>query len=92
MIMYEGKSNLLDASFSVKLNGNWNLGAYGNLYWNNGFWEIDRTMLKGYVEYLFENGLIAQAGYRFVDFEEAFSGFNDYQANIFELSFGYRWQ
>ncbi len=91
-IMYEGKSNLLDASLNVKLNENWSLGAYGNLYWNNGFWEIDRIMLKGYVEYLFENGLIAQAGYRFVDFEEAFSGFNDYKANIFELSFGYRWQ
>ena len=91
-ILYEGKSHLLDASLNVKVNAHWSLGAYGNLYWNNGFWEIDRTMLKGYVEYLFENGLVAQAGYRFVDFEEAFSGFNDYQANIFELSFGYRWQ
>jgi len=91
-ILYEGKSNLVDASVNINLNTNWSLGAYGNLYWNNGFWEIDRTMLKGYVEYLFENGLVAQAGYRFVDFKEAFSGFNDYQANIFELSFGYRWE
>jgi len=91
-ILYEGKSNMLDASVNVNVQEKWNLGAYSNLYWNNGYWEIDRLTLKGYLEYIFDSGLIAQIGYRFVDFEEAFSGFNDYKANIFELSFGYRWQ
>jgi hypothetical protein len=90
-IMYEGESNLWDAYLKLNVNEQWNLGAYANLYKNNGFWEISRTTLKAFVEYTFENGLITQVGYRLVDFEEAFSGRNDYQANIFEVSFGYRW-
>lgn len=91
-IFYEGKSHLLDASLHVNLEKNWRIGGYGNYYKNNGFWEILRTMLKGYLEYTFETGLIVQLGYRYVDFEEASSGFNDYKAHIFETSFGYRWK
>jgi hypothetical protein len=44
------------------------------------------------VEYTFNNGLVSQIGYRYVDFKEKMSGFNDYSANILELSFGYRWK
>ena len=70
------------------------IGAYTNIYTNDGFWEISRTTLKGYLEYTFESGYIAQAGYRYVDFKEKSSdaGFNDYKAHIFEISFGYRWE
>ncbi|MDH5386704.1 MAG: hypothetical protein OEY18_18540, partial [Candidatus Aminicenantes bacterium] len=91
-IFYEGKSNLLDASVSADLANNWRIGGYTNFYWNRGFWEIDRFTLKGYVEYTFSNGFITQLGYRYVDFEESLSGFNDYSASIFEISFGYRWK
>lgn len=91
-ILYEGKSNLLDASLSVDLSNNWRLGGYTNVYWNRGFWEIDRFTIKGYTEYAFDNGLITQVGYRYIDFEESLSGFNDYSAHIFEISFGYRWK
>ncbi len=91
-IFYEGKSNLLDASLSVNLENNWRIGGYTNIYWNRGFWEIDRFTLKGYVEYTFANGLVGQLGYRYVDFEEGLSGSNDYSANIVEISFGYRWK
>jgi len=91
-IFYEGKSNLLDASVSADLANNWRVGGYTNIYWNRGFWEIDRFTFKGYVEYTFSNGFIAQFGYRYVDFEESLSGFNDYSASIFEISFGYRWK
>lgn len=91
-ILYEGKSNLLDASFSTDLANNWALGGYANIYWNRGFWEIDRFTFKAYVEYTFDNGLVSQIGYRYVNFEEKMSGFNDYSANILEISFGYRWK
>jgi hypothetical protein len=91
-ILYEGKSNLFDASLSANLTENWALGGYANLYWNRGFWEIDRFTLKAFVEYTFNNGLVSQIGYRYVDFKEIMSGFNDYSANIFEISFGYRWK
>jgi opacity protein-like surface antigen len=91
-ILYEGKSNLLDASLSADMKNNWTLGGYANVYWNRGFWEIDRFTLKAYVEYTFDNGLVSQIGYRYVDFKEKMSGFNDYSANIIEISFGYRWK
>jgi hypothetical protein len=93
-ILYEGESNLFDASVSLNLDNKWRIGAYTNLYSNNGFWEISRTTLKAYLEYAFENGLIGQVGYRYVDFKEKSSdaGFNNYKANILEISFGYRWE
>jgi hypothetical protein len=91
-IFYKGKSSLLDASLSADLVNNWRLGGYANVYWNRGFWEIDRFTVRGYVEYTLDNGLITQLGYRYIDFEENLSGFNDYSAHIFEISFGYLWK
>ncbi len=93
-ILYEGESNLFDASASLNLDNKWRIGAYTNIYSNKGFWEISRTTFKGYLEYAFEGGYITQIGYRFVDFKEKSSdaGFNNYKANILEISFGYRWE
>jgi len=90
-IDYEGKSNLFDGSVSFDISDNFHIGAYYNNYKNEGFWEIQRTMLKGYVEYSFTNGIIASVGYRSIDYEDNVST-NNYKANIFEVSFGYRWK
>ena len=90
-IMYEGKSTLWDFYLDWDLNEQWGFGAYANFYKNSGFWEIKRTTFKAYVEYEFLMGLEAELAYRVVDFEEPLSGFNDYKANIFEISFGYSW-
>lgn len=91
-ILYEGKSNLFDVSVSADLMDKLALGGYANIYSTRGFWEIDRFTFKAYVEYTFDNGLVSQIGYRYVDFKENLSGFNDYSANIIEISFGYRWK
>jgi hypothetical protein len=90
-ILYEGKSTLWDFYLAWDLNDQWGLGAYANFYKNTGFWEIKRTTFKAYVEYEFITGLAAELAYRIVDYKEAQSGFNDYKANIFEISFGYSW-
>ena len=86
------REKYLDASFSAALADDWRVGGYANVYWNRGFWEIDRFTFKAYVEYTFTNGLVSQIGYRYMDFEEKLSGFNDYSANILEISLGYRWK
>jgi hypothetical protein len=91
-IYYKGKSNLIDASLNYDINEQIRVGAYVNYYDNSGFWEISRTMLKGFFEYMFSNRLVLHLGYRYIDFKEESSGYNDYSANIFELSFGYRWK
>jgi len=92
VIDYEGNSSLIDGSLVFMLNENWNIGGYGNIYSNTGSWEISRTTFKGYVEYLFSAGYVAQLGYRYINFEENAAPANDYTANLVELSFGYRWK
>ncbi len=94
LIRYSGESHLIDGSLSLKVGEQWSIGSYANIYSNKGFWEISRTTVKAYVEYVFTNGFATatQVGYRYVDFQEKDSGFNDYTANIFEVSFGYRWE
>ena len=91
-ILYEGKGSIFDASFSFELSQALKAGAYALLYNNTGSYEIGRTNLKLYLEYNFIGGYVAQAGIRHVNFREERGGFNDYKANIFELSFGYRWK
>ena len=90
--MYEGQSTLWDFNLSWDFTENWKLGAYVNSYTNRGFWEIDRQMLKGYVEFLLPLGFSTEVAYRYVNFKEEMSGMNDYKANIFEFSFGYEWK
>jgi len=60
-------------------------------YTNRGFWPIDRLIAKLGAEYSLPNGLLLKATYKYWDFKEKNSGFNDYKASIFELSFGVRW-
>ena len=90
-ILFDGTSNLFDAYLYFDLNKTWGLGGYINYYDNNGSWELSRTTLKAFAKYQFQCGFITQLGYRLVDFKETKNGYNDYKANIFEISFGYQW-
>jgi hypothetical protein len=90
-IMYEGTSGLFDAYLSFSLGKAWALGGYFNPYKNSGSWELSRSTLKLFLKYMDVSGLIGQLGYRMVDFKEKELGLNDYKANIFEISFGYKW-
>ena len=91
-ILYEGKGSIFDASLSYDLNERLKLGGYALIYSNSGSYEVGRTTLKLFLEYGFAAGTIAQAGYRHVHFKEEFGGYNNYKADILELSFGYRWK
>jgi hypothetical protein len=91
-ILYEGKGSIFDANLSFDLSQALKAGAYALIYSNTGSYEVGRTTLKLYLEYNLAGGYVAQAGYRYVNFGEERGGFNDYKANILELSFGYRWR
>jgi len=90
-ILFDGTSNLFDAYLYFKLDKAWGLGGYFNYYENTGSWELSRSTLKAFAKYQFQCGFITQLGYRLVDFKEKKNGYNNYKANIFEISFGYRW-
>jgi len=91
-LLYEGKGSIFDANLSFDLSEALKVGGYALVYSNSGSYEVGRTTLKLYLEYNIAGGYVAQAGYRYVNFKEERGGFNDYRANIFELSFGYRWK
>jgi hypothetical protein len=92
VIAYLGNSTLLDVTAAWTLSADWKVGLYANSYKNSGFWPIDRTMIRAYVEYLLSGGFAAQIAYRYAHFTESLSGgANNYNANIFEFTFGYRW-
>ncbi len=91
-ILFEGTSNLFDVYIYSKLSNKTGLGAYLNYYSNNGSWELTRTNLKLFFKYFCEKGFVGQLNYRYVDFKENDFGYNDYKANIFEVSFGYSWK
>ena len=91
-IDYEGKSTILDASVLYNISELGRLGAYGSIYSNTGFWEIDRQMLKAYLQYDLPHGMFTEFALRYVNFKEELASSNDYKATIFELNFGYRWQ
>jgi hypothetical protein len=90
-ILFEGKTHLFDAYLYFHLDKAWGIGSYLNYYRNKGSWELTRTTLKAFLKYTFHCGIIGQLGYRLVDFKEEEFGCNDYKANIFEISFGYKW-
>ncbi len=92
VIAYLGNTNMFDATAAWTLSAAWKVGLCANSYTNSGFWPIDQTMLRAYVEYVLRGGLSAQIAYRYAYFKESLSGgANNYHANIFEFSFGYRW-
>jgi hypothetical protein len=91
-ILYEGKGSIFDAHLRFDLSQALKAGGYALVYSNTGSYEVGRTTLKLYLECSLPGGYVAQAGYRYVNFGEERGGFNDYKANILELSFGYRWR
>lgn len=91
IIRYEGKSTLTDLSLSFLPNPEIKVEGTIGQYTNRGFWPIDRLLAKVMVEYNLLQGWLIRAVYKYWDFKEKNSGFNDYQASIFELSLGARW-
>jgi hypothetical protein len=90
-ILFEGQSNLFDAYLHFKIDTAWGVGGYFNYYQNKGSWELTRNTFKAFLKYQSPCGIIGQLNYWMVDFKEEEAGLNDYKANIFEISFGYRW-
>ncbi|MCP5048850.1 MAG: hypothetical protein GY940_16885 [bacterium] len=90
-ILYEGRTHMVDAYLKLFVAEKVTLGGYANYYKTDGTWEVERLILRPFLEVTFDGGFLGQVAYRYIDFKENINHLNDYDANIFELSFGYRW-
>jgi len=90
-ILFEGKTYLYDALLDVSLRKELGVGGRIDYYQNKGSWALSRLVMKAFLKYEFECGLMGELGYRYVDFKEKKDNLNNYKAGIFEVSFGYRW-
>ena len=61
------------------------------LYDNTGTFGVERQDYRGAIEYVFLEKYVVGLAYRTINFEEDNFGFNDYDADVIDLSVGYRW-
>ena len=90
-IDYSAESDFIDGRARWQAAERWAVGGSFLLYQNDGSFPIERDDLRAFVEYLWTAGYTTRVGYRTVDFEEGAFGFESYDADILELSLGYRW-
>lgn len=90
-IDYSLESDFLDGRVRWQAAERWALGGSFLLYENDGSFPIERDDLRAFVEHLWMDGYTARLGFRTVDFDEDAFGFESYDADIVELSLGYRW-
>jgi len=90
-VLYESNADFLDARLRYRANENLVFGFDGRLYDNSGTFGIERDDLRGWVEIGFGDGYLVGLSYRTMSYDEDLYNFDDYDADIAELSIGYRW-
>ncbi len=90
-IFYEADSEFLDARLRYDANERVAFGGDFRLYENSGSFALERDDYRGWVEVGVGEGYLVHLGYRTVDYDEARFSFDDYDADIAEVSIGYRW-
>lgn len=89
-VLYTSEADFLDARVRYRASNRVTCGARALLYENAGTFGLERDDLRGFVEVDLARGYLVQAAYRTVDYEEEAASFDDYDADILELSVGYR--
>ncbi len=90
-INYEVDSDFVDARFRYDASDRVAFGGDFRLYDNSGTFGVERDDYRGWVEVGIGDGYLVHLGYRTIDFNETRFDFDDYDADIAELSIGYRW-
>jgi hypothetical protein len=90
-IFYEADTDFIDGRVRWKVNPQWVLGGSVLLYQNDGSFGLERDDVRVFVDYLCPAGYTLGVAYRTVDYSEDTYSFDDYDADIVELSIGYRW-
>jgi hypothetical protein len=105
-IDYDAASDFVDGRLQWTPAESWRLGASATLYESDGTFSggdrylLERDDLRVFAEYLFPQSYALRLAWRTVDYGEddvtvealpGVADFDDYEADILELSVGYRW-
>lgn len=90
-IFFEAESDFLDARLRYRTNDRVTLGVDLRQYETDGVFALERDDLRAYCELTLAEGYLIHLGYRTVDYDEDAASFDDYDADILEVSVGYRW-
>ena len=90
-ILYRANSNFVDGRLRWRFLPEWRVGADLRFYDNDGSFAVRRNDLRAYVDVTVYEKYLVNVGLRRIDYEETLRGFNDYDANIVEVSIGYTW-
>lgn len=90
-VLYESDADFLDGRVRIKVDERLALGGEARLYENEGNFPLKREDLRAFAEISLSDHYRINVAYRRVDFEEKLFHFNDYEADIGELSVGYSW-
>lgn len=86
---YEADSDFVDGAVTWKLNQRWTLGGSFRYYDNSGSYDVQRDDARIFAEVEVLDGYLLGLNYRYVDYEE--DSFDEFDADILELSVGRRW-
>jgi hypothetical protein len=90
-IFYQADSDFIDGRVRFEATDRLTLGADLRIFQNDGSFGLERTDYRGYFEVSFGPSYVLHVGYRTVDYDEDTYDFDDYDANLAELAFGYRY-
>jgi hypothetical protein len=88
---YDSDATFFDSRVRYKANDDWTVGADVRMYDNDGSFAVKRDDYRAWVEAGFGNNYLIHLGYRTVNYDEGKYNFDDYDADIAEVSIGYRW-
>ncbi len=90
-VLYESDADFFDGRFRCRVHPRVTLGGDFRLYDNSGTFGIEREDLRGWIELEVGERYLLRGAYRTIDYDEKLFDFDDYDADVADLSVGYRW-
>ena len=88
--LYRADTDFLDARVRWAVNDRLTLGAAARLYENDGSFALEREEYRAFLETRLMSKYLLGLTYRTIDYDEVAESFDDYSADIAEISIGYR--
>ena len=89
-IAYASDSDFLDGRVRWSPDNRWTVGGSFRIYENDGSFALERDDYRAFVEFALSEHYVGGLTYRQVEYDEAAFDFEDYEAEIIEISIGYR--